>query len=94
LRSGNFGRRQFADGVASCKASDSDFPTLSPHDLRHTAASLAVSAGANVKAVQRRLGHSSSAMTLDVDDDLFEDDLRRKPKNSGNYWWLRRASIP
>ena len=48
---------------------------LTPHDLRHTAASLAVAAGANVKAVQRMLGHASAAMTLDVYADLFEDDL-------------------
>ena len=48
---------------------------LTPHDLRHTAASLAVSAGANVKAVQRMLGHASAAMTLDVYADLFDDDL-------------------
>lgn len=45
------------------------------HDLRHTAASLAISAGANVKAVQRMLGHASAAMTLDVYADLFDDDL-------------------
>lgn len=45
------------------------------HDLRHTAASLMVSAGANVKAVQRQLGHSSASMTLDVYADLFDDDL-------------------
>ncbi len=31
-------------------------PRLTPHDLRHTAASLALSPGANVKAVQRMLG--------------------------------------
>ncbi|TPW78412.1 site-specific integrase [Schumannella sp. 10F1B-5-1] len=48
---------------------------MTPHDLRHTAASLAVSAGANVKAVQRMLGHASATMTLDVYADLFEDDL-------------------
>jgi integrase len=48
---------------------------LTPHELRHTAASLAVSAGANVKAVQRMLGHASAAMTLDVYSDLFDDDL-------------------
>ncbi|SFF59402.1 Site-specific recombinase XerC [Actinoplanes philippinensis] len=48
---------------------------LTPHDLRHTAASLAVAAGGNVKAVQRMLGHASAAMTLDVYADLFEDDL-------------------
>jgi len=44
------------------------------HDLRHTAASSAISSGANVKAVQRMLGHASSAMTLDVYADLFDDD--------------------
>ncbi|MBX3089272.1 MAG: site-specific integrase [Cryobacterium sp.] len=48
---------------------------LTPHELRHTAASLAVSAGANVKAVQRMLGHASAAVTLDVYADLFDDDL-------------------
>jgi integrase len=50
-------------------------PRVTPHDLRHTAASLAVSAGANVKAVQRMLGHASAAMTLDIYADLFDDDV-------------------
>lgn len=50
-------------------------PRLTPHDLRHTAASLAISAGANVKAVQRMLGHASAAMTLDTYSGLFPDDL-------------------
>jgi integrase len=50
-------------------------PRITPHDLRHSAASFAVSAGANVKAVQRMLGHSSAAMTLDVYADLFDEDL-------------------
>ncbi|RSZ64404.1 site-specific integrase [Corynebacterium hylobatis] len=45
------------------------------HDLRHTAASLAISAGANVKAVQAMLGHASAVMTLDTYADLFPDDL-------------------
>jgi integrase len=48
---------------------------LTPHELRHTAASLAVSAGANVLAVQRLLGHKSAAMTLDTYADLFDSDL-------------------
>lgn len=48
------------------------FPRVTPHDLRHTAASLAVSAGAN-KAVQKMLGHTS-AMTLDTYADLFDKD--------------------
>ncbi len=50
-------------------------PGLTPHELRHTAASLAISAGANVKAVQRMLGHASAAVTLDVYSDLFDSDL-------------------
>ncbi len=55
---------------------DPSFPSaLTLHDLRHTAASLAISAGANVKAVQRMLGHASAAMTLDTYADLFDDDL-------------------
>lgn len=53
----------------------SGVPMLSPHDLRHTAASLAISSGANVKAVQHMLGHKSAALTLDTYSDLFPDDL-------------------
>jgi integrase len=34
-----------------------------------------VSAGANVKALQRMLGHSSTKETLDTYADLFDDDL-------------------
>ena len=37
--------------------------------------SLAVAAGADVKAVQQMLGHASAAMTLDVYAGLFADDL-------------------
>jgi integrase len=65
----------FARAVRAAQAIDPDFPTMTPHDLRHTAASLAVSAGANVKAVQKMLGHASAAMTLDTYADLFDDDL-------------------
>ncbi len=50
-------------------------PGLTPHELRHTAASLAIEVGANVKAVQRMLRHASAAMTLARYADLFDDDL-------------------
>jgi len=75
LRVSTFRPRVFAPAVARCQAMDRDFPTVTPHDLRHTAASLAISAGANVKAVQTMLGHKSAAMTLDTYLDLFPDDL-------------------
>lgn len=48
---------------------------LTPHGLRHTTASLAISAGANVKVVQRMLGHATAAMTLDLYGHLLDDDL-------------------
>lgn len=51
------------------------FPRITAHALRHTAASLAISSGANPKVVQRMLGHASAAMTLDVYADLFDSDF-------------------
>jgi integrase len=45
------------------------------HDLRHTCAALAISAGANVKALQKLLGHKSAVLTLDRYGHLFPDDL-------------------
>jgi integrase len=65
----------FVGALKRSRARDHDMPLITIHDLRHTAASLAISAGANVKAVQRMLGHASAAMTLDTYADLFDDDL-------------------
>ncbi len=50
-------------------------PDLHPHELRHTAASLAIASGADVKVVQQMLGHGSASMTLDTYGHLFEDRL-------------------
>jgi integrase len=66
LRNSNWRARVFQPAVKKCQKSDDSFPSITPHDLRHTAASLAISAGANVKAVQRMLGHAKASMTLDV----------------------------
>jgi integrase len=65
----------FVMAVKAAQKVDSEFPRVTPHDLRHTAASLAISAGANVKAAHRMLGHASASMTLDTYADLFDDDL-------------------
>lgn len=75
LRNSNYRARVFTPAVAACQMTDPSFPTITPHDLRHTAASLAVSAGANVKALQRMLGHAKASMTLDTYADLFDADL-------------------
>lgn len=66
----NFRRNVFDPAVRSL-----GLDPLTPHDLRHTTASLAVSAGANVKSIQRLLGHASAAMTLDTYAGLFSSDL-------------------
>jgi integrase len=52
-------------------------PGLVPHELRHTCASLAISTGANVKAVQTLLGHASAVMTLDLYGHLLSDELSK-----------------
>jgi len=41
-------------------------PDVRVHDLRHTAASLWLAAGADPKVVQRVLGHATAAMTMDL----------------------------
>ncbi|RUP30038.1 MAG: site-specific integrase, partial [Mycolicibacterium sp.] len=58
------------------------------HDLRHTCASLAISSGANVKVVQKLLGHKSAVLTLDKYGHLFPDDLDRVADafDSAAYW--------
>ena len=69
-RSSEGSRSWFASALKSA-----GLPRMTIHDLRRTAASLAVQSGANVKTVQRMLGHTSAAMTLDVYADLFDSDL-------------------
>jgi len=72
--------------VARCQKSDPTFPRITANGLRHTAASLAISAGANPKVVQRMLGHASAAMTLDVYADLFDSDLTSVADSVGKMW--------
>ena len=67
--------RAFRRGWFDPAAESIDQKGLTLHELRHTSASLAISSGANVKAVQRMLGHASASVTLDVYSDLFDSDL-------------------
>ncbi|WEV58960.1 site-specific integrase [Bifidobacterium sp. ESL0728] len=54
---------------------DAGLPMMRAHDLRHTAVSIAVSSGADVKVVQRMVGHSYATTTLDTYSDVFDSDL-------------------
>ncbi|GAA5156388.1 MULTISPECIES: tyrosine-type recombinase/integrase [Amycolatopsis] len=70
LRVRNFRRRVFDAAVR--KVGPQGFH---PHELRHTAASLAIASGADVKIVQQMLGHKTATMTLDLYGHLFPDRL-------------------
>ncbi|MGH3495325.1 MAG: tyrosine-type recombinase/integrase, partial [Sciscionella sp.] len=70
LRASNFRRDVWDHAVTTA-----DLHGVVPHGLRHTAASLAIAAGADVKVVQQMLGHKSATMTLDLYGHLFENRL-------------------
>ncbi|NGO67137.1 tyrosine-type recombinase/integrase [Streptomyces boncukensis] len=72
LHYNNWRSRVFDKAV---KAAGLDDLGLTPHKLRHTAASLAIAAGADVKVVQTMLGHKSAVMTLDLYGHLWPDRL-------------------
>jgi len=69
LRNRNFRRDSFDAATAALGL------TITPHNLRDTAASLAIQAGASVVAVARLLGHESAATTLNHYAGLFPTDL-------------------
>lgn len=69
LRNRNFRRDSFDPAVSALHLA------ITPHNLRDTAASLAIQAGASVVAVARLLGHESAATTLNHYAGLFPTDL-------------------
>ena len=77
----------FRRGYFDRAAKQIGVPGLVPHELRHTAASLAISAGASVKGVQRMRGHASATLTLDRYGHLFPDEL-----DGWRSGWTRRCA--
>jgi integrase len=61
INSGNWRKRVFYPACEQVGVAG-----MHPHDLRHTAVSLAIHHGADVKAVQEMVGHARASMTLDV----------------------------
>ncbi|WP_205873469.1 site-specific integrase [Mycobacterium camsae] len=71
MRASNVRRRWWARAL-----SDAGLPAdFKLHELRHTAASLAIRSGANVKALQNMLGHASAGLTLDRYGHLYDSDV-------------------
>lgn len=70
LRHSNFRRHVWIPAVRAA-----GLDGLTPHSLRHTAASLYISAGTPPKVVQRILGHGSIEITLDLYGHLYPDEM-------------------
>ena len=71
MRASNVRRRWWAKALA-----DAGLPAdFKLHELRHTAASLAIRSGANIKALQNMLGHASAGLTLDRYGHLYDSDV-------------------
>jgi hypothetical protein len=71
LRASRWGERYFRPAVAAAGLGQG----LRVHDLRHTAASLAIREDASVKIVQAVLGHRLATQTLDRHGHLYPSDL-------------------
>lgn len=85
----NYSRRTFRDAAEAIGR-----PELLPHDLRHTAVTLAIRAGASVKVVQAIAGHKDASMTLNVYAHLFDSDLDAMSAQVGALLARERAEPP
>lgn len=65
-------------------------PDFDTHELRHTAVSWAIHAGANIKTIQQMVGHASAAMTLDVYGHLWDDELDQVVERVDGYLEAQR----
>jgi integrase len=71
LRNGNFHARVWRPVLAS-----TSLPAdLTPHELRHTCATLLIAKGADPKAIQSQMRHSTISVTFDVYGHLFPGHL-------------------
>ena len=64
-------RRKLTDAILSGEK----LPSISPHDLRHTYATLALRDGQDIAVVSKRMGHSRVSTTLDIYRHVNADEL-------------------
>lgn len=89
LRHSNFIR-----GVWCTALRRSDLPeTIRPHALRHTCAALLIAAGANPKAIQAQLGHSTIQVTFDRYGHLFADHMDDLVDRLQDAWTLKSQTM-
>lgn len=61
-------------------------PDARPHDLRHTAATVAIAAGSDIKSVQDLLGHATASFTLNVYAHTSERMMKDTAARMQNYY--------
>ena len=61
-------------------------PDARPHDLRHTAATVAIASGADIKSVQDLLGHATASFTLNVYAHTSEQMMQDTASRMQNYY--------
>lgn len=66
---------------------------LDTHELRHTAMSWPIHAGANITTIQRMVGHASASITLDVYGHLWDDQLDEVAQKTDAYTDEERAWV-
>ena len=69
-------------------------PPIRLHDLRHTAASLALQAGVPLKVVSEQLGHGSLAITADTYISVLPAVARAAAEASPTSWRRRPTRAP
>lgn len=70
--------RETRDALQGLIVGGEKLPSISPHDLRHTYATLALRQGVPVEVVSKNLGHGSPAITLTVYRHVLDDELRAR----------------
>lgn len=58
-----------------------DLAPLTVHDLRHTYARLVRKSGADLRYVQKTMGHSTPTVTAKIYSDLYSDELDQVATN-------------
>ena len=61
-------------------------PDARPHDLRHTAATVAIASGADIKSVQSLMGHATASFTLNVYAHTSEKMMEDTAARMQNYY--------
>lgn len=70
-------REQRAALTAAIQSGEA-LPNISPHDLRHTYATLALRSGIPIEVVSRNLGHATISITLDVYRHVLDSERRSR----------------